>query len=152
MKLPTAILTLTAILLTGILTSAVFTEPPVINTVTVPSENQNELNLLPAGRALPISNLSGGTNIHLMEKNDHMTFRLELFNSDEDSAQWVDITYNGATVRVRVPAGDSKKVGPFTISGRELSGTIPGDLNLILQAQSESTIKVMGTATPFGTS
>lgn len=100
-----------------------------------------ELNQTITGRPFPIGTTP--TSVHELSKNDHDVLMLEFFNSDS-VARWAQIAYNGWGVKVLVPAGDSKKVGPFALAGRASDGTAVANKNVILDAEANDVIRVMG--------
>ncbi len=140
MKIPKTTITslLLVFLATAFLTSAVVAPVPAAG-------NPNELSYAPAGRSLPIAT-SPGTNVHLLDVNDHITLRLTFFNSDT-VARWVDVCWNAQSMRVNIPAGEYRLIGPWRISGRAKDNTAVGNLNQYCVAEVNDKIVVIGQFT-----
>lgn len=115
-----------------------------LGTVPAPG-NPNELSYAPAGRSLPIAT-SPGTNVHLLDLADHITLRLTFFNSDT-VARWVDVCWNAKNMRVNIPAGQYRFIGPWRISGRASDNTAVGNLNQYCVAEVNDKITVIGQFT-----
>lgn len=102
---------------------------------------RHELSKSVSGRPLPVGTTP--MNAHELSKRDHDVLYLEFFNSDATD-RWVEIAYNAYAVKVKVPAEDSKKVGPIALAGRSDDGTEVSNKNVILKAEVANAIQVMG--------